>query len=221
MPNNGMRVVIDTNIWISFLIGKSLAGLTDAIIANRVQVLFSDDLFSELLEVLQRPKLKKYFTSTAIEQLLALLYEKITWVNVVDEFTDCRDKKDNFLLNLLVSGHASYLITGIPTIFIGVEKKSQLNCLRELQQFILLALMIHRELKHIGTIALSRVVVMVNGLFLRLRILRLFGGVNLCDKPNSLWGVQRNEMLGIGTKQSTLRKALYGLIAKYINLINK
>ena len=93
MPNNGMRVVIDTNIWISFLIGKSLAGLTDAIIANRVQVLFSDDLFSELLEVLQRPKLKKYFTSTAIEQLLALLYEKITWVNVVDEFTDCRDKK--------------------------------------------------------------------------------------------------------------------------------
>ena len=121
----------------------------------------------------------------------------------------------------MVSGHASYLITGIPTIFIGVEKKSQLNCLRELQQFILLALMIHRELKHIGTIALSRVVVMVNGLFLRLRILRLFGGVNLCDKPNSLWGVQRNEMLGIGTKQSTLRKALYGLIAKYINLINK
>jgi hypothetical protein len=112
MPNNGMRVVIDTNIWISFLIGKSLAGLTDAIIANRVQVLFSDDLFSELLEVLQRPKFKKYFSSTAIEQLLALLYEKIAWVNVVDEFTDCRDKKDNFLLNLSVSGHASYLITG-------------------------------------------------------------------------------------------------------------
>jgi len=112
MPNNGMRVVIDTNIWISFLIGKSLTGLTDAIIANRVQVLFSDDLFSELLEVLQRPKFKKYFSSAAIEQLLALLYEKIAWVNVVDEFTDCRDKKDNFLLNLSVSGHADYLITG-------------------------------------------------------------------------------------------------------------
>lgn len=112
MPNNGMRVVIDTNIWISFLIGKLLTGLTDAIIANRVQVLFSDDLFSELLEVLQRPKFKKYFSSSAIEQLLALLYEKIAWVNVVDEFTDCRDKKDNFLLNLSVSGQANYLITG-------------------------------------------------------------------------------------------------------------
>jgi len=112
MPNNGMRVVIDTNIWISFLIGKSLVGLTDAIITNRVQVLFSDDLFSELLEVLQRPKFKKYFSSAAIEQLMVLLYEKIAWVNVVDEFTDCRDEKDNFLLNLSVSGHANYLITG-------------------------------------------------------------------------------------------------------------
>ena len=107
-----MRVVIDTNIWISFLIGKSLVGLADAIIANRVHVLFSDDLFSELLDVLQRPKFKKYFSSAAIEQLMVLLYEKIAWVNVVDEFTDCRDGKDNFLLNLSVSGHANYLITG-------------------------------------------------------------------------------------------------------------
>ena len=121
-----MRVVIDTNIWISFLIGKSLAGLTDAIITNRVQVLFSDDLFSELHEVLQRPKFKKYFSSTAIEQLLVLLYEKIAWVNVEDEFNDCRDKKDNFLLNLSVSGHANYLITGdtdllVMNPFHGVE----------------------------------------------------------------------------------------------------
>jgi len=61
-------------------------------------------------EVLQRHKFKKYFSSAAIEQLLALLYEKIAWVNVVDEFTDCRDKKDNFLLNLSVSGQANYLI---------------------------------------------------------------------------------------------------------------
>lgn len=112
MPDKMVRAVIDTNIWISFLIGKSLVGLTDAIINDRVQVLFSDDLFSELLEVLQRPKFKKYFSSASIEQLLALLNEKIAWITVVDEFTDCRDGKDNFLLNLSVSGNANYLITG-------------------------------------------------------------------------------------------------------------
>jgi putative PIN family toxin of toxin-antitoxin system len=86
VPNGVMRVVIDTNIWISFLIGKSLVGLSDAIIANHVQILFSDHLFSELLEVLKRPKFQKYFSNIAIEQLIALLYKKIEWVEVVNDF---------------------------------------------------------------------------------------------------------------------------------------
>jgi uncharacterized protein len=77
-----MRIVIDTNIWISFLIGKSLSGLTDAIITNRIQILFSEALFSELLEVLQRPKFKKYFSVAAIENLILLLHEKIEWVEI-------------------------------------------------------------------------------------------------------------------------------------------
>jgi uncharacterized protein len=57
MQGNQLRVVIDTNIWISFLIGKSLTGLSEAIINGQVLVLFSDDLFCELLEVLKRPNL--------------------------------------------------------------------------------------------------------------------------------------------------------------------
>jgi putative PIN family toxin of toxin-antitoxin system len=107
-----MRIVIDTNIWISFLIGKSLTGLSDAIIDNRVQILFSEALFVELIEVLHRPKFKKYFSSVAIEQLIVLLYEKVEWIEIVSHFNDCRDGKDNFLLDLAVSGQANYLITG-------------------------------------------------------------------------------------------------------------
>lgn len=107
-----MRVVIDTNVWISFLIGKFLVGLSDAIIDNRVQILFSEALFAELVEVLQRPKFKKYFSGVAIEQLIVLLHEKVEWVDVASHFNDCRDEKDNFLLDLAVSGRANYLITG-------------------------------------------------------------------------------------------------------------
>lgn len=107
-----IRVVIDTNIWISFLIGKTLAGLSNAIAANRIIILFSQELFSELVEVLQRPKFKKYFSNIAVEQLIILLHEKVKWVDVSDCFNDCRDKKDNFLLDLAVSGQANYLITG-------------------------------------------------------------------------------------------------------------
>lgn len=112
MQGDPLRVVIDTNIWISFLIGKSLTGLSEAIISDQIIVLFSDDLFDELIKVLKRPKFKKYFSETAIEDLVTLLYEKVELVEITHHFEDCRDAKDNFLLDLAVSGHANYLVTG-------------------------------------------------------------------------------------------------------------
>jgi uncharacterized protein len=126
MQGNPLRVVIDTNIWISFLIGKSLTGLSEAIINGQVLVLFSDDLFCELLEVLKRPKFKKYFSETDIENLVTLLHEKVQLIEITHHFEDCRDAKDNFLLDLAVSGDANYLVTGDADLLIlnpfqGVE----------------------------------------------------------------------------------------------------
>jgi len=126
MHGNPLRVVIDTNIWISFLIGKSIRGLSEAIISGQVIVLFSDDLFGELIEVLKRPKFKKYFSETAIEDLVTLLYEKADLIEITHHFEDCRDAKDNFLLDLAVSGRANFLVTGDADLLIlnpfqGVE----------------------------------------------------------------------------------------------------
>lgn len=126
MRDNTVRVVIDTNIWISFLIGKTISGLSEAIISGQVIVLFSNDLFSELIEVLNRPKFKKYFSASAIEELIALLYEKVELIEIINHFNDYRDPKDNFLLDLAVSGHANYLVTGDTDLLIlnpfhGVE----------------------------------------------------------------------------------------------------
>jgi putative PIN family toxin of toxin-antitoxin system len=120
MQGNPLRVVIDTNIWISFLIGKSLTGLSEAIISGQVIVLFSDDLFGELLEVLKRPKFKKYFSKIAIENLVALLYEKVELIEITHHIEDCLDAKDNFLLDLTVSGRANCLVTGDADLMIGV-----------------------------------------------------------------------------------------------------
>lgn len=128
-----MRLVIDTNVWISFLIGKSLDGLSDLIISERVTILFSNTLFSELIEVLQRPKFRKYFSEEAIEELIAMLYDRVTWVEIDQCFNDCRDAKDNFLLDLSVSGKADYLITGDDDLlslnpFHGIQIISYRDC---------------------------------------------------------------------------------------------
>lgn len=107
-----LRVVIDTNLWISFLIGKTLAGLTEALARDEVCLLFSEELFEEFLTVVQRPKFARYFSADDVRELIALLQVKMTWVDVTEKYDDCRDAKDNFLLDLSVSGQADYLVTG-------------------------------------------------------------------------------------------------------------
>ena len=77
-----------------------------------VIILFSDGLFSELIEVLNRPKFKKYFSESAIQNVISLLNEKVELIEINFHFDNCRDKKDNFILDLAVSGNANYLVTG-------------------------------------------------------------------------------------------------------------
>ncbi len=112
MRVNSLRVVIDTNIWISFLIGKALSGLEEKIIDNKIRILFSDELLSELVEVLHRRKFRQYFSLDNIVELIELIYSIAEWVSVEEHFDACRDPKDNFLLDLCVSGNADYLVTG-------------------------------------------------------------------------------------------------------------
>ncbi len=123
---SSIRVVIDTNIWISFLIGKTLTGLSEAVLNDKIKILFSEELLDELVEVLQRPKFKKYFSQNNVAELISLLHAKIEQVDITERFSDCRDPKDNFLLDLCVSGNADYLITGdedllVMNPFQGVE----------------------------------------------------------------------------------------------------
>lgn len=60
------KLIIDTNIWISFLIGKSLKGLQYFLQDNRFQIITSNEQISELVDVLSRPKIQKYFSCITI-----------------------------------------------------------------------------------------------------------------------------------------------------------
>jgi len=70
-----VKAVIDTNIWISFLIGKLLAGLDDYILGGLLEVVISDEQLEEIKTVLQRPKFRKHFSAADIEEFLSLLYK--------------------------------------------------------------------------------------------------------------------------------------------------
>ena len=106
------KVIIDTNLWISFLIGKELHQLKDLIVNERIQLVISDQLLEELILVTSRKKLKKYFDQEKVAELITLLTlvsEKIK-IKKIDKV--CRDPKDDFLLALSKEAKADFLITG-------------------------------------------------------------------------------------------------------------
>jgi uncharacterized protein len=106
------RIIIDTNLWISYLITKDFKNLDNKIITEKVKVIFSLELIEEFLSVAHRPKFKKYFTKHNIEQLVDIFEVYGEIVEVKSTLESCRDPKDNFLLSLAKDSKAKYLITG-------------------------------------------------------------------------------------------------------------
>ena len=111
MKNSKIRIILDTNLWISFLITKNLAQIDSLLFKDKVTLLFSQELINEFIDVTTRSKLKKYFSDTDIEKLIKLFDTYGTVIHVIPQIKICRDEKDNFLLDLAVQGNADYLIT--------------------------------------------------------------------------------------------------------------
>lgn len=107
-----MRLILDTNLWISFLISSKYEKLDELLFNQECKLLFSQELLEEFMAVAKRPKLRKYISRDELEDLLETIDEVAEFVNVISNISECRDPKDNFLLSLAVDGKADYLLTG-------------------------------------------------------------------------------------------------------------
>lgn len=106
------KVIVDTNIQISFLIGKSLTGLQQYIYAQSVVIVTCEEQIHELTDVFRKPKISKYFTPEQIAEFFELLEESSENVVLKTKIDLCRDLKDNYLLSLAIDSNADFLITG-------------------------------------------------------------------------------------------------------------
>ena len=106
------RVIIDTNLWISFLLTKDTYKLDKLFSDESLILLFSPELLDEFIEVASRPKFKKYFSIIDLEDLLQQINVQAEFIRVTSTIELCRDSKDNFLLSLAKDGEANYLLTG-------------------------------------------------------------------------------------------------------------
>ena len=108
MAKKAERVIIDTNLWISFLIKNDFKKLDEKIRDGKIKLVFSVDLIDEFLKVADRPKFRKYFQKNDVEQLIKLFDSFGEVIEVKSEVLVCRDPKDNFLLSLSKDSHSDY-----------------------------------------------------------------------------------------------------------------
>lgn len=112
MAGKKSRLIIDTNIWISYLLTDNFNKLDRKLLNNEIVFLYSEELIREFAEVVTRPKFKKYFSKEDIDSLLIKMEIFGELIHVTTKVNICRDSKDDFLLSLAIDGNASYLITG-------------------------------------------------------------------------------------------------------------
>jgi len=131
------RIILDTNLWISFLISENFTELDELIKTKKVILVFSNELLEEFIEVVKRPKFKKFFSKKDVELLLDTFDHYADLINVTSQIDLCRDEKDNFLLNLSVDGKADYLVTGDKDLLV-LEKvnKTRILTYRELIKIV-------------------------------------------------------------------------------------
>ena len=113
---SGIRVVIDTNVWISAFLKKTgtPASLVRHVVANG-QPVFSSLTFEELEGRLWLPKFDRYLGMEERKLLLHDANALAYWVEVppaMSAQTFCRDVHDDKFIHAALAGNAPWLVTG-------------------------------------------------------------------------------------------------------------
>jgi uncharacterized protein len=108
-----LRFVFDTNAIIS---GLLLPDSKPSQAFDRAQdqgaIIISIPILTELNEVLSRKKFDKYISEAKRKRFLAVMAKEAELIEITEEVAECRDPKDNKILELAVCGNADCIISG-------------------------------------------------------------------------------------------------------------
>lgn len=108
-----IRIVVDTNLFVSALINVNSRSRLNQILENELlEILLDETLLAEIHEVINRPKFNKYISKDQIFDFWELLAERCFFVETKSKVKFRPDPKDDFLLALCKDGQAHYLLTG-------------------------------------------------------------------------------------------------------------
>lgn len=105
--------MIDTNLWISFMIGKRLSSLGNVLSRQNVQIYICEQQLDEIKSVLARPKFNKLISAETRYYFFEMIYDICYMAEIsVDAKSPIRDPKDLFLLSMAESVPVDYIVSG-------------------------------------------------------------------------------------------------------------
>ena len=108
-----MNIIIDTNLWVSFLIGKKLSGLRTLLSNTNLKIYVCDNLIDEIKNAAEKTKIRKYISQKDVHEVLELI--DTYCINVIlckKAVSPVRDAKDIYLLSLAETVNADFILTG-------------------------------------------------------------------------------------------------------------
>ena len=109
-----MRIVLDTNIFVSALITKGTPPdqLYQAWLRNEVDLVTSVAQIAEITDVLARPKLRKIVDPNEAAQMVSAIHLRAIVIDAMPVSKRSPDPKDDIILATAVAGQAALLVTG-------------------------------------------------------------------------------------------------------------
>ena len=133
-----MKVILDCNIWISFLMGYQREFLRLLLKNRSIEIYICDEIASEVMDVAQRAKCKTKISNIVLDWL-DTIFEKICHKAKITAVASCeiRDPKDLYLISFSESIHADYLITGDKDLLVIKEfHETKMITLAEFRQIL-------------------------------------------------------------------------------------
>ena len=109
-----LRIVVDTNIWISYLFfaRATVADAGDFLVSDACTVVASGPLLDELRRVLSGARWDPYLSLETRMEFYRGIHGMSEIIVPTSAVTACRDFKDNMLLEAAHDGRAGFLISG-------------------------------------------------------------------------------------------------------------
>lgn len=134
MAKNKNNIAFDTNIWISFSLGKRLSRLKYVVLSRKFNIYYSKELIDEYVNVVRRKKFEKYISKERVNETIDLIDTFCEEIKLVSDVVHDVDVNDSFLLSLCIDADLDLLITGDPHL-LKMKKYGKTNIV-SFSQFI-------------------------------------------------------------------------------------